>query len=237
MQTALPQSASGCDRALHDKHTSLHHGVNLATFTHSIKTRVNGVKFAHQSLCNPKISTLLKAVRKGFLTGCPNLSKKLILKYLNPSLATSKGHMKRPQNGICSTRRTVLTNDTTPLALVPHLPLPPHLGIPANVVPAYIPVHTDTHPALIADDSNESIANLFCYGAFADRHSGVVYNDLTGSFPFVSYDGSVCFLVVYHYESNAILASPISNMEDKTIYSTPTKRHLTNSRKKVSSRS
>jgi hypothetical protein len=46
----------------------------------------------------------------------------------------------------------------------------------------------------------------------------VVYNDLTGSFPFVLYDGSVCFLVVYHYESNAILATPISNMEDKTIF-------------------
>ncbi len=96
MQTALPRSAPIYDRALHDKHASLHHGVNLATFTHSIKTRVNGVKFAHQLLCNPKISTLLKAVRKGFLTGCPNLSKKLILKYLNPSPATSKGHMKRP---------------------------------------------------------------------------------------------------------------------------------------------
>ena len=40
-----------------------HDGVaHVASFTHSIKTRANGVKFAHQSLCNPKISTLLKAV-------------------------------------------------------------------------------------------------------------------------------------------------------------------------------
>jgi hypothetical protein len=46
--------------------------VNMATFTHSVKTCVNKVKFAHQSLCNPKILTLLKAVRKGFLKGCPN---------------------------------------------------------------------------------------------------------------------------------------------------------------------
>ncbi len=75
----------------------------IVGFTHSIKTRVNAVKFAHQSLCNPKISTMLKAVRKGFLDGCPNINAKLILKYLNPSPATAKGHMKRPRHGIKST--------------------------------------------------------------------------------------------------------------------------------------
>jgi hypothetical protein len=74
----------------------IHPAINLATFTHSVCTWANGVKFAHQLLCNPKISTLLKAVCKGFLKGCPNLSKKLILKYLNPSPATPKGNMKRP---------------------------------------------------------------------------------------------------------------------------------------------
>jgi hypothetical protein len=44
--------------------SSAHDGApHLACFTHSIKTRTNGVKFAHQALCNPKISSLLKAVR------------------------------------------------------------------------------------------------------------------------------------------------------------------------------
>jgi hypothetical protein len=42
-----------------DAHNGFAH---VASFTHSVKTRANGVKFAHQSLCNPKISTLLKAV-------------------------------------------------------------------------------------------------------------------------------------------------------------------------------
>jgi hypothetical protein len=63
-----------------------------------------------------------------------------------------------------------------------------------------------------------TIANVFCYGAFADKRSGVVYNDLTGNFPFVSFDGSVCFLVVYHYEANAILAGPIAGLDDKSIF-------------------
>jgi hypothetical protein len=103
--TVLPQPGPCKSRAPHfpmdtsDTHT----GVNLATFTHSVQTRANAVKFAHQSLCNPKISTLLKAVRRGFLKRCPNLSETLILKYLNPSLATAKGHMKRPRHGVRST--------------------------------------------------------------------------------------------------------------------------------------
>ncbi len=50
----------------------------LAMFTHSINTRANAVEFSHQSLCNPIISTLLKATQRGFLKGCPIISKTLI---------------------------------------------------------------------------------------------------------------------------------------------------------------
>ncbi len=76
--------------------------VDVAMFTHSVRTRANAVKFFHQSLCNPKISSLMKALRKGYLKVCPNLSKALVTKYLNPSPATAKGHMKLPKKGIRS---------------------------------------------------------------------------------------------------------------------------------------
>jgi deoxyribodipyrimidine photolyase-like uncharacterized protein len=32
------------------------------------------------------------------------------------------------------------------------------------------------------------------------------------------FDGSVCFFVLYHYESNAILATPIAGLDDVSIY-------------------
>jgi hypothetical protein len=79
MQTTLPQSAPDIDCALHASYHTIHPGVNLTTFMHSVCTHANGVKFAHQPLCNPKISMLLKAVRSGFLKGCPNLTNKLSL--------------------------------------------------------------------------------------------------------------------------------------------------------------
>jgi hypothetical protein len=73
-------------------------------------------------------------------------------------------------------------------------------------------------PVIINDDGDESCANVFCFGGFADRHSGVVYNDLTGNFPFISFDRSVCFFVRYHYEANAILATPITGLDDISIF-------------------
>ncbi len=36
--------------------------VDIAMFTHSVQTQVNAVKFSHQAMCNPKISSLMKAL-------------------------------------------------------------------------------------------------------------------------------------------------------------------------------
>jgi hypothetical protein len=75
------------------------------------------------------------------------------------------------------------------------------------------------HPNLIMmDEDNVTIANIFFFGAFVDKTSGIVYHDLTGLFPFISLDGSVCFFVLYHYESNCILTTPISGLDKKTIF-------------------
>ncbi len=101
----LPQPGPciGCVLHLTNKTPDIHSRINIMSLTQSIQTGANTVKFAHQSLCNPKISTLLKATRRGCLKGCPNLTKKLIVKYFNPSPATAKGHMKRLRHGIKST--------------------------------------------------------------------------------------------------------------------------------------
>ncbi len=74
-------------------------------------------------------------------------------------------------------------------------------------------------PNVIEDDmDNQTDANLFSFAMFADKHTGMLYNDLTGTFPFMSLEGNVCFLVVYHYESNDILALPISGFSNNIIF-------------------
>jgi hypothetical protein len=53
-------------------------------------------------------------------------------------------------------------------------------------------------PNAIVNDKDSSVGNIFCFGAFADKRTGILYNDLTGLFPYMSLKGNVCFLVVYH---------------------------------------
>jgi len=155
------------------------------------------------------------------LKGCPNLSEELVTKYLNPSPAMAKGHMKRPRTGIRSTSKKAITKG----GAVQSVPVPiPQVAPP--VLPQYIeeprpypgPAYDMRINGVNIIPDNESITNVFCFGAFADKTSGVVYNDLTGNFPFMSIDGSVCFFVLYHYELNAILVKAIANVDDRSIY-------------------
>ncbi len=44
------------------------------------------------------------------------------------------------------------------------------------------------------------MANIFIFAAFADKQTGLLYTDLTGTFLFMSLEGNVCFLIVYHYK-------------------------------------
>jgi hypothetical protein len=227
-QTVLPQSGPCMDRAPHtppefqrvDNKTSIPI-VDMASFTHSVRTCANAIKFAHQALCNPKISTLLKAVRKGFLKGCPNMTGKLVLRYLNASPATTKGHMKQPRHGIWSKRPKDVPQGglnavpTGPVAQILPPVLPIFAEIPDNPGPG---LSTHRGPNIIFDNDDVSIANIFCFGAFANKNSGIVYHDLTGSFPFMLFDGNVCFFVLYHYKSNAILASPVAGLDNVSIF-------------------
>jgi hypothetical protein len=211
----LPQPCPGIGRAPHPPHNIS----EKAAFLHSIRTRANNVKFAHQSLCNPKISTLLKATKRGFLKGCPYISVKLINKYLNPSPAMAKGHMKCPHHGIQSNTPKART---APAIHVPVSTFPPApvVSIHSNKSSIYLarrPIEGPSEPHLIiSEDDEESIANIFAFDAFADKNNGIVYHE--GSFPFMSLDGSVCFFVLYHYKSNCILPAPISGLDDVSIF-------------------
>jgi hypothetical protein len=143
----------------------------------------------------------MKALRKGSLQGCPNLNKKLVAKYLNPSPETAKGHMKRPKKGIRSTgkaatKKGVVVNKVP--TLVPQV-APPVLPVFVEPPPYHGPAYGARHEANIIPN-NELIANEFCFGIFADKSSGVIYDDLPGNFPFMSTNGSVCFFVMYHYK-------------------------------------
>jgi hypothetical protein len=159
---------------------------NVANFSYHRTTTESNVKFMHQSLGNPPTRSLLTAIRRGFLRGAPHLNLKSVAKYLPPSMATCKGRMKPPRQGIRSTTPKV-----------------PRISVPASVPDSLMPGldvgaddnddDSDARPDfhVIDDIDDHSIANVFCFGAFADKVTGVVCNDCTGEFPFTSLDGNV----------------------------------------------
>ncbi len=86
-------------------------------------------------------------------------------------------------------------------------------------MPGLIPNDEDreNRPALIMDFEDESITNIICFGAFDIKNTGVLYDDCTGFFPFVSLDRNVCFFVMYHYKTNTIFATPSPGLGLKNI--------------------
>ncbi len=149
------------------------------------------------------------------MKGCPNLTAHGVLKYLNPTPATTKGHMKRPRQGICSTH-CGRTPDRAPLSVAPTI-------AGGGTVPSTFDDFdngknpTVSPPTHLIEDNDSSYANVFIFAAFADKQTGTLYSDITGTFPFMSPEGIVCFLVVYHYETNAIMAVPLPNFTDDAI--------------------
>ncbi len=134
---ALPRAGPCSTHATHHV-TEIPPTNNIATFTHSVRMHANAVRFTHQSLCSPRISTLLKAVQKGFLKGCPNMTTMLILKYLNPSPATSKGHMKQPRHGIRSTRPKPTRNGTAMNIPIPVAQIAPRYYLYLVEIPSVV---------------------------------------------------------------------------------------------------
>jgi hypothetical protein len=71
--------------------------------------------------------------------------------------------------------------------------------------------------ANVIESNNNSTANVVIFAAFADKRTGILYSDLTGTLLFMYLKENVCFLVVCHYGPNAILALPITNFANDTI--------------------
>ncbi len=105
-----------------------------------------------------------------------------------------------------------------PVITFPPAPVPSIHSNNSSVYITHNPIEGAMEPHLIiSDDDDESIANIFAFGTIADKNNGIVYHDLTGSFPFMSLDGSVCFFVLYHYELNCILPAPFAGLDDVSI--------------------
>ena len=77
--------------------------------------------FMHTALGSPALSTLLRAVRKGYLSSYPRLTATMVTTYLSLTAATARGHLDQHRQGLDS---TAIDTDPDQADEVTHPPLP-----------------------------------------------------------------------------------------------------------------
>jgi hypothetical protein len=157
-----------------------------ANFTiHDANTR-QCMKFLHLSLFSPTKSTLLKAIANDHFVGWPALNTANVKRHLRLEVPTILGHMDQQRKNV---RSTVSHAPTTIRAS--------ELQDDAFVAPG--PPITDgqrTHDVVFSVN---------------ELPTGKIFTDQTGSFPVVSSRGVKAVMVMYDYDSNAILTEGITS--------------------------
>jgi hypothetical protein len=155
------------------------------------------VKFMHAAFFSPALSTLEKAFHLGYIPEIPGFTASTLKKYPPFSTATVKGHMDQTRKNVRSTKSK--ENET----------IEPDDFFPLQLTTT----DADTH------------AN-YCYMTLFSQN-GRMYSDQTGNFFQPSSRGNLLIMILYDYDSNAILAEPIKNRKAETILAAYRKMYTT----------
>jgi hypothetical protein len=134
------------------------------------------INYLHACCFSPTKQTFIQAIQKGNLVSFPGLTEIAVKQFLNPSVATAKGHLDQERNNL----------QTTQIKQEDH--------------------HQDAFPESIDTTTHQACASLM---TFTSKETA--YDDLTGRFPNISARGNQYLLIVYDYDSNAILVEPLKN--------------------------
>jgi hypothetical protein len=145
------------------------------------KTKHDLATYLHASAGFPTLSTFNKAIKNGNFLTWPGIESLSFNKHLNKSIPTSKGHLDQERKNLQSTtQKTIQIKEEDDNEN--HFPSP---DSPNN-------------------KSYQASAKLI---EFNTKNTG--YSDLTGHFPHKSSRGNQYLLIIYDYDSNAILAEPL----------------------------
>jgi hypothetical protein len=151
------------------------------------------VRFIHKSLNSPTSTTLIKAINNGNLAGFPAMTETNIKRYLPKSEETCLGHLDQKRKGSKSTKPKIVKEET----------IAPKEEIATTISDGKT---NFIYAAIVNTDNNNGI-----------EQTGKIFTDQTGKFPAFSSRGYNYILVLYDYDSNAILAEPIKSRKQDEI--------------------
>jgi hypothetical protein len=186
---------SGTPTVLPDQHPTYQYYAN-SVYEH--KTKVELIDFLHRACFSPPISTCwVQAIGNNIFTTWPGLTAAAIQKCVPKSLVTDKGHLKASPQNLPSTSKDLPTISTIEAPTVMTTPpSTPEPTVRTHLV--YAKVVTIT---------------------------GQIDSNQTGRFPVTSSKGNKYIMVVYDFDSVAILAEPIKNRTESELLRAYSRMH------------
>ena len=161
---------------------------------HKMQSQRDLVMYLHQAAYSPAVTTWCDAINANFYETWPGLTAKLVRKCLPPSLATAKGHLHQDRQNVRSTKPTLTpTSDATDSNLLETPNNPPNL--------------------LLSPEDETGVRAYQVYAKVVNymAPTGKISTDQTGRFPVASSKGNRSIMVLYDYDSNAILTEPLKS--------------------------
>jgi hypothetical protein len=155
------------------------------------------VAYAHATLFSPSLSTLTKALNKGFITNFPGLTSESLSAHPPQSVAMIKGHLDQSRKNQRSTK---------PKTPIKSPPSPTTDDTPDELFPNGLTTCDDAH-------------HHCCYVDMFEP-TGKVYTAQTGKFITQSSRGNNYIMVLYDYDSNCILTEAFADRNSSTIVAT-----------------
>jgi hypothetical protein len=162
--------------------TSLNTNHQINAIIRKDQTKQDLATYLHASAGFPSISTFTKAIKNGNFLTWPGIDTLSFTKHLPKSIPTTKGHLDQERKNLQSTTPTIQIKTE-------------------EDNDNYFPT-----PESPNKKSYQASAKLI---EFNTKNTG--YGDLTGRFPHKSSRGNQYLLIIYDYDSNAILAEPLKN--------------------------
>ena len=152
-------------------------------------------EYYHRCCFSPNIRTFTEAIKNGNFMSWPALQSLNLYRHMKKTMATSMGHLDQEYQGLQSTKTKA----------VQHLIENEKLDLETKqcFFPQMSNIPTKTY---------DCVAQLVPFEA---KNKG--YMDLTGRFPYKSSSGNEYILIVYDYDSNAILAEALSSRQGAEI--------------------
>jgi hypothetical protein len=199
-----------------------------------METKADLVAYLHRCSYSPTTSGWLKAIKNGFFTTWPGLDENIVQKHLPKSAATIKGHQRQQFKNIRSTSfarekknsdeliRTASAN--TRLDKKPAEFKNNNKVLRTASDAARLNMKPDKFQRILHNDNEPKTRTNMVY-VKAIEATGQIYTGQTGRFPTTSSRGNKYIMILYDYDSSAILAEPLKSKSESEMIRAYSKLH------------